>query len=589
MMEYDMTTDIFVSEKLTQKLMQELADPLIVSARALPPWCDELIFKYPCLFSVETRINYFRATAFGTSRSIVWLQTRHDQMLEQSRGATSTVAVSNLAGGRRDDHYPEFRIGRIKHERIKVPRNDEQLFEYAVRLLEFHASRKAVLEVEYIDEEGTGLGPTLEFYALMAAEFQRKDLAMWMCDDIDTDQTQKLDLGEGMKPPGYYVRRAGGLFPASLPISSEENSRVSKLFRIFGIFLAKVLQDGRLVDLPLSQPFLKMITSSQLSEEVPNLSGVLTLDDLEEVSPVKGRILKELAAYVVQKRCIEIDNRFDPNTRRQQIQQLKLNINGSECTVEDLSLTFCVNPPSTVFSYKQMELIENGANIDVTADNIELYVAACTNFYLNSGILNQLKAFREGFDLVFPLQNLRMFVPRELQASLNLRFFTSTIISLVVFYQVILIITFFPFLKWNQLYISLCFKLKKLEDLQTLLCGNQCPEWTREDIINFTEPKLGYTKESPGFLRFVDVLIGMNANERKSFLQFTTGCSSLPPGGLANLHPRLTIVRKVDSGDGSYPSVNTCVHYLKLPDYSSAEIMRERLLTATNEKGFHLN
>lgn len=60
-------------------------------------------------------------------------------------------------------------------------------------------------------------------------------------------------------------------------------------------------------------------------------------------------------------------------------------------------------------------------------------------------------------------------------------------------------------------------------------------------------------------------------------------------GGLANLHPRLTVVRKVDSGDGSYPSVNTCVHYLKLPDYSSTEILRERLLTATAEKGFHLN
>lgn len=50
-----------------------------------------------------------------------------------------------------------------------MPRNDEKLFEYAVRLLEFHASRKAVLEVEYIDEEGTGLGPTLEFYALVCA------------------------------------------------------------------------------------------------------------------------------------------------------------------------------------------------------------------------------------------------------------------------------------------------------------------------------------------------------------------------------------------------------------------------------------
>ena len=60
-------------------------------------------------------------------------------------------------------------------------------------------------------------------------------------------------------------------------------------------------------------------------------------------------------------------------------------------------------------------------------------------------------------------------------------------------------------------------------------------------------------------------------------------------GGLANLYPRLTIVRKIDAGDGSYPSVNTCVHYLKLPDYSTEEVMREKLLAATSEKGFHLN
>uniref|UniRef100_A0A8C5HUZ4 E3 ubiquitin-protein ligase n=1 Tax=Gouania willdenowi TaxID=441366 RepID=A0A8C5HUZ4_GOUWI len=46
---------------------------------------------------------------------------------------------------------------------------------------------------------------------------------------------------------------------------------------------------------------------------------------------------------------------------------------------------------------------------------------------------------------------------------------------------------------------------------------------------------------------------------------------------------------KVDATDLSYPSVNTCVHYLKLPEYSSEDIMRERLLTATMEKGFHLN
>ena len=59
--------------------------------------------------------------------------------------------------------------------------------------------------------------------------------------------------------------------------------------------------------------------------------------------------------------------------------------------------------------------------------------------------------------------------------------------------------------------------------------------------MKYTEPKLGYSKESPGFLRFVNVLVEMTGTERKAFLQFTTGCSSLPPGGLANLHPRYFI------------------------------------------------
>ena len=38
--------------------------------------------------------------------------------------------------------------------------------------MRLHADRKSILEVEFIDEEGTGLGPTLEFFALVAAEFQ---------------------------------------------------------------------------------------------------------------------------------------------------------------------------------------------------------------------------------------------------------------------------------------------------------------------------------------------------------------------------------------------------------------------------------
>ncbi|PIC33910.1 hypothetical protein B9Z55_013719 [Caenorhabditis nigoni] len=538
--EAEISPNVFISDKLTLKITQVLSDALVVAARALPEWCSRLIYKYPCLFTVETRNMYMQATAFGVSRTIVWLQQRRDAAVERARGS----AQGGNAAARQHDRYHEYRVGRLRHERVKVTRAEETLLDQAIRLMKFHADRKAVLEIEYTNEEGTGLGPTLEFYALVAAELQRKSLALWVCDDDDTHasknaEEREIDLGEGKKPAGFYVRRMGGLFPAPLPPGTEETKKASDMFRVLGVFLAKVLLDGRLVDLPLSRPFLKLLVSPQVGEQPhgPNLHNVLTLDDFEEVNPVKGSFLKELIAVSNRKKMIEKEV-MDQTMKRRKIAEIKLHIKGSSCKMEDLALNFTVNPPSKVFQYTEMELVDGGADIDVTVDNVEQYVERCEEFYLNSGIAQQMRAFREGFDRVFPLSSLRGYSP---------------------------------------------------EELQRLLSGEQCPEWSRDDILNYTEPKLGYTRESPGFLRFVDVMESLTAQERKNFLQFATGCSSLPPGGLANLHPRLTIVRKVESGDGSYPSVNTCVHYLKLPEYSSAEILRERLLTAINEKGFHLN
>jgi len=48
------------------------------------------------------------------------------------------------------------------------------------------------LQIEFRGEEGTGLGPTLEFFALFAAELQRKDLALWLCDDDFIDHEREV-------------------------------------------------------------------------------------------------------------------------------------------------------------------------------------------------------------------------------------------------------------------------------------------------------------------------------------------------------------------------------------------------------------
>ncbi|XP_012137716.1 ubiquitin fusion-degradation 4-like isoform X4 [Megachile rotundata] len=555
----------FTSKKITNKIVQQIQDPLALAAGALPNWCEELARSCPFLLPFETRRLYFSCTAFGASRSIVWLQTQRDAVLERQR----TPGLSP----RRDDIH-EFRVGRLKHERVSVPRG-EKLLDWAEQVMKVHASRKSILEVEFIGEEGTGLGPTLEFFALVAAELQRKDLGLWLCDDEETPETEQSHVsGEQIRPAGYYVTRPSGLFPAPLPQDSTVCDRAVRYFWFLGVFLAKVLQDNRLVDLPLSRPFLKLMchgdttnnvnekiglsgitqesmsssmSSSFISEEgeadvtysslepPPWYSGLLDIEDLVLVDPVRGEFLREIQNSITKR------DRTLSDSHNTTDEETSLNIthpSGMSVPIEDLALTMTYSPSSKVFGYDHVELMEGSAETLVTMQNAKEYAEMTINYCLDRGISRQLESFKSGFSKVFPMEKLHAFSPEEVRA---------------------------------------------------MLCGEQNPQWTREDLLNYTEPKLGYTRESPGFQRFVNVLLSLTGPERKAFLQFATGCSALPPGGLCNLHPRLTVVRKVDAGSGGYPSVNTCVHYLKLPEYPTEEILKERLLAATRERGFHLN
>lgn len=116
--------DLFMSKKITNKLLQQIQDPLVLSSNSLPMWCEDLNQSCPFLFPFETRQLYFACTAFGASRSIVWLQSQRDVTLERQRAPGLSP--------RRDDQH-EFRVGRLKHERVKVPRN-ENLLEWAIQV-----------------------------------------------------------------------------------------------------------------------------------------------------------------------------------------------------------------------------------------------------------------------------------------------------------------------------------------------------------------------------------------------------------------------------------------------------------------------
>lgn len=80
-----------------------------------------------------------------------------------------------------------------------------------------------------------------------------------------------------------------------------------------------------------------------------------------------------------------------------------------------IPLFYRLNPSSSTFAFDGYDLIDDGANIEVTTDNVDEYVKKCVEFMLNTGIREQIIAFRQGFDLVFPLRALRAFSPDEIQ------------------------------------------------------------------------------------------------------------------------------------------------------------------------------
>ena len=73
----------------------------------------------------------------------------------------------------------------------------------------------------------------------------------------------------------------------------------------------------------------------------------------------------------------------------------------------------------------------------------------------------------------------------------------------------------------------------------------------------------------------------MQPEFRPKFIQWLTGSKRLPKGGFNGLENQVSVNRVADSSiqgspDEKCPSVNTCLHYVKFPGYSSYEVLQRK-------------
>ncbi|XP_027357082.1 E3 ubiquitin-protein ligase UPL3-like isoform X2 [Abrus precatorius] len=504
----------FISSKLTPKLARQIQDALALCSGSLPLWCYQLTKACPFLFPFETRRQYFYSTAFGLSRALYRLQ--------QQQGADGHGLTTER----------EMRVGRLQRQKVRVSRN--RILDSAAKVMEMYSSQKAVLEVEYFGEVGTGLGPTLEFYTILSHDLQKVGLQMWRSYYSEKHQMEvdgnekKTKSSEGSGPnlagDGELVQAPLGLFPRPWPGSSDASegsqfSKVVEFFQLLGRVMAKALQDGRLLDLPLSGAFYKLVLGQDLD-----------LHDILFIDAELGKTLQELNSLVCRKRHIEsIDVNYADTI---------VNLHFRDAPIEDLCLDF------TLPGYPEY-ILKAGDEI-VNINNLEEYISLVVDATVKTGIMRQMEAFRAGFNQVFDISSLQIFTPQE---------------------------------------------------LDNLLCGRR-ELWEAETLADHIKFDHGYTAKSPAIINLLEIMGEFTPEQQRAFCQFVTGAPRLPPGGLAVLNPKLTIVRKLsstavntssngngtsESADDDLPSVMTCANYLKLPPYSTKEIMYKKLLYAINE------
>lgn len=442
----------FVNTKLTAKLNRQLEEPLIVASSCLPSWSEDLARLYPFLFPFETRHLFLQSTSFGYARSMARWQN-----------------AQSTDDNRRDRSNERPFLGRLQRQKVRISRL--KILESALKVMELYGASQSILEVEYFEEVGTGLGPTLEFYSTVSKEFSKKKLKLWR--EVDSAGSDEFVMGQT------------GLFPR--PLSPEEattpnGERILHLFKALGKFVARSMIDSRIIDLHFNPIFFR-IGDTSLTGVKPSLGAVKIVD------PGLARSLKTIKKFVLAKKEIDENPNLTPAQKVADTEAIMID----NARLEDFCLDF------TLPGYPEIELEEHGSLKRVTIENVDTYLEKVIDMTLGIGVKHQIDAFRTGFSQVFPYTALRAFTPDELVS---------------LFGQV------------EEDWSLESEYLHILDDTEPRMTDMKYLA-----LMDSIKADHGYNMDSRSVKNLLQAMSELDLKQRRDFLQFTTGSPKLPIGG----------------------------------------------------------
>ena len=379
----------FLSPKINLKAQRQLRDTFVLATGIIPKWLQIVCSNWPFLLAYEVRQQIFYLSTFGRDRGILRLNQISNQPVATSQSGTqqnnggqpqnsgSVIVNTSLSASDQAIQSWLSRIVRsVEKRRYEVSRT--QLLADAMRVLKQSSSpghRSSIVEIQYKNEVGVGLGPTLEFYALVSRHLQEPLLDLWH------------GFGDSNKP-GHLLYPKSHMNSVTKSELTAGLGGTEEVFRFVGQFVARAIVDGRMVDLNLNPFFIDRLMTVNQVEANPLAIDLLWVDKV---------IAKSIASLLTLSR--QGDSEEILNKR-----------------LDELMLDFEVPGRSDVDISGQNPDDEMAIN----SGNLEAYIHSLLDFFLSKGMQNTVDAFCEGFNTVFPIDALRRYFcsPLEIESFL---------------------------------------------------------------------------------------------------------------------------------------------------------------------------
>ena len=110
------------------------------------------------------------------------------------------------------------------------------------------------MDFEFQDEEGTGLGPTLEYYSIVASEMKNPEHHLWQRTANNLLFPSPIDPSDLKYPDPEKSKKR-----LHLQNKKRDFEKFQLVFRCIGTLLGRAILDERIVDLPLHSAFWDII------------------------------------------------------------------------------------------------------------------------------------------------------------------------------------------------------------------------------------------------------------------------------------------------------------------------------------------